>query len=157
MDLQCILCIANSSYVVKTPKDEVTCNTYWNFYKDLKIWTCFPQNGRFQNQTGGQETTSQNGRVGTYGFMLRKENLHFFSWIGKNWEVQPEQHSKLQNLLVNWEKLVSTCSLRITLKNPNLRMNWERLGPKFTVENKWVIKAAPISNTVNEVFHYLKF
>ena len=61
MDLQCILCIANSSYAVKTPKDEVTCDTYWNFYKKLKIWTCFPQNGRFQDQTGGRETISQNG------------------------------------------------------------------------------------------------
>ena len=27
MDLQCILCIANSSYAVKTPKDSVTCDT----------------------------------------------------------------------------------------------------------------------------------
>ena len=63
MDLQCILCIASSSYAVKTPKDKVTCNTYWNFYKKLKIWTCFPQNGRFQDQTGGRETTSQNGSL----------------------------------------------------------------------------------------------
>ena len=31
MDLQCILHIASSSYAVKTPKDQVTCNTYWNF------------------------------------------------------------------------------------------------------------------------------
>ena len=31
IDLQCILLIANSSYAVKTPKDEVICNTYWNF------------------------------------------------------------------------------------------------------------------------------
>ena len=31
MDLQCILYIADSSYTVKTPKDKVTCNTYWNF------------------------------------------------------------------------------------------------------------------------------
>ena len=31
MDLQCILRIAKSSYAVKTPKDEVTCDTYWNF------------------------------------------------------------------------------------------------------------------------------
>ena len=60
MDLQCILCIANSSYAVKTPKDEGTCNTYWNFYKKLKIWICFAQNGRFRHQTGGWETTSQN-------------------------------------------------------------------------------------------------
>ena len=60
MDLQCILCIANSSYTVKTQKDEVTCNIYWNFYKKMKIWTCFPQNRKFQNQTAGWETTSQN-------------------------------------------------------------------------------------------------
>ena len=64
-------------YAVKTPKDEVTCDTYWNFYKKLKIWTCFPQNGRFQDQTGGPETTSQNGnlqfktgKVGTYDSKL---------------------------------------------------------------------------------------
>ena len=68
MDLQCILCIANSSYTIKTLKDKgyfvfwcFNCDTYWNFYKKLKIWTCFRQNGRFQDQTGGQETTSQNG------------------------------------------------------------------------------------------------
>ena len=73
MDLQYILCIANSSYAVKTPKDKVTCDTYYcNFYKKLKIWTCFPQNGRFRDQTGGREITSQNGslpfneRVRTY-------------------------------------------------------------------------------------------
>ena len=60
MDLQCIVCIANSSYAVKTPKNEVTCDIYWNFYKKFKIWTCFPQNGRFRDQTGGRETTSQN-------------------------------------------------------------------------------------------------
>ena len=52
-----------SSYAVETPKDEVTCNTHWNFYKKLKIWTCFSQNGRFRDQTGGQEITSQNGSL----------------------------------------------------------------------------------------------
>ena len=63
MDLQCIICIANSGYAVKTLKDEVTCDTYWNFYKKLKIWTCFPQNERFRDQTGRWETTSQNGSL----------------------------------------------------------------------------------------------
>ena len=63
MDLQCILCIANSSYTVKTPKHEVTFNTYWNFYKKLKILTCFPQNSRFRDQTGEREITSQNGSL----------------------------------------------------------------------------------------------
>ena len=38
MNLQCILCNANSSYAVEIPKDKVTCNKYWNFYKKLKIW-----------------------------------------------------------------------------------------------------------------------
>ena len=63
MNLHCILCIANSSYIVKTPKDKVTCNTYWNFYKKLKIWSCFPQNRRFSDKIEGQETTSQNGSL----------------------------------------------------------------------------------------------
>ena len=63
MDLQCILCIANSICAIKTPKDDVTCDTYWKFYKKLKIWTCFPQNGRFWDQTGRRETTSQNGSL----------------------------------------------------------------------------------------------
>ena len=63
MDLQCILCIANSSYTVKTPKDEATWDIYWNFYKQMKIGTCCPQNGRFRDQTGGRETASQNGSL----------------------------------------------------------------------------------------------
>ena len=63
IDLQCILCITNSSYAVKAPKDEVTYDAYWNFYKKLKIWTCLPQNGRFWDQTGGRERTSQNGSL----------------------------------------------------------------------------------------------
>ena len=60
MDLQCILCITDTRYAVKTTKDEVTGDTCWNFYKKMEIWTCFPQNGRFRDQTAGQETTSQN-------------------------------------------------------------------------------------------------
>ena len=63
MDLQCILCITNRSYAVGTPKGEVTCDTYWNFHKKLKIWRCFPQNGRFRDLTGGREITSQNGSL----------------------------------------------------------------------------------------------
>ena len=64
MELQCILCIASSSYTVQTPKVEVTCcNTYWNFYKKTKIWKFFPKNGRFWDQTGGRETNFQNGSL----------------------------------------------------------------------------------------------
>ena len=81
MDLQCILYIADSSYVVKTPKDEVTCDTYWNFHKKLKIWACFLQNGRFPDQTGRREITSQNGslpfKTGGLEYMrLSKLSLH---------------------------------------------------------------------------------
>lgn len=74
MDLECILCIANSSYAVITPKDEVPYNTYWNFYKILKIWTCFLQNERFQDQKGGQETRDSCSKwgVGTYGYRASK-------------------------------------------------------------------------------------
>ena len=74
MDLECILCTANSSYAVITPKDEVPYNTYWNFYKILKIWTCFLQNERFQDQKGGQETMDSCSKrgVGTYGYRASK-------------------------------------------------------------------------------------
>ena len=116
MDLQCILCIVNSSSAVKTPKDEVTCDTYWNFYKKLKILTCFPQNKIFQDQTEGWETTSQNGRLlfKTVGlehmdiihlleliteipsflkiFSVRKQPLSFFN-ISEN--LQENQQNKL--------------------------------------------------------------
>ena len=80
MDLRCILCITNSSYPVKTPKDKVTCDTYWNFYKKLKIWTCFPLNGKFQDQAGGLETTSQNWSLsfktgGLQHMIMKPKNL----------------------------------------------------------------------------------
>ena len=63
MDLQCILYITNASYAVKTTKDEVNCDTYQYFYQKLIIWTCPPQSGRFWDQTGVLETTSQNGSL----------------------------------------------------------------------------------------------
>ena len=31
LDLQYIICIVSNSYAVKTPKDKVTGNAYWNF------------------------------------------------------------------------------------------------------------------------------
>ena len=77
MDLQCIVCIANSSYAVKTPKDEVTCDTYWNFCKKLKIWTCFPlkleisrSNERMRDNLSKRESPIQNRRVGTYALWV---------------------------------------------------------------------------------------
>ena len=79
MNLQCILCIANTSYAIKTIKDEgyfifwhFNCDTYWNFYKKLKIWTCFPQNeisrsnGRLGDNLSKGKSPIQNRRVGTY-------------------------------------------------------------------------------------------
>ena len=70
MELQCILCIASSSYRSKTKRRSnllynMQCirNTYWNFYKKTKIWEFFPKNGRFWDSTGGRETNSQNGSL----------------------------------------------------------------------------------------------
>ena len=48
MDLQCILYIADSSYAVKTPKDEVTCDTFWNFRKNLKFADVSLKTGDFE-------------------------------------------------------------------------------------------------------------
>ena len=75
MDLKCILCIANNSYAVKTPKSEVTCNTYWSFYKKNKNLDMFSSkreisrsDGRTGDNVSKRESAVQNGRVGTYDF-----------------------------------------------------------------------------------------
>ena len=69
----------------------------------------------------------------------KKKNLSFFSWFGKNWEVPPEQPSKIRKSLCELRKTWKF-SQRLTLKITilNLRMNWEKLGPNisFTVKNK---------------------
>ena len=56
------------SIVVTQLKHQKTSNLQYilEFLEKNEIWRCFPQNGRFQDQTGGQETTSQNRRVGMY-------------------------------------------------------------------------------------------
>ena len=79
------------------------------------------------------------------GLCLKKEAIFhlFFSWIGKNWEVQPEQHKKIPKSLCELGKTWKY-SLRLTLKNPNfesmeeLWMNCKKLGPNlsFSVEYK---------------------
>ena len=79
MDLQCIHCIANSCYAVKTPKDEVTCDKYWDFYKQMKIWTCFPQNRRFRDQTEGREATFQIGSLPSKTGGLEHMNRYQFT------------------------------------------------------------------------------
>ena len=81
MHLQCILCIANSSYAVKTPKDEVTCGTYWNFYKQIENFNMFPSkreisrsNGRTADNLSTRESPVQNGTVVTYEYL-------FYDWF----------------------------------------------------------------------------
>ena len=59
MDLQCILCIVNSSYAIKTPKDEgyfvfwcFNCDIYWNFYKKFKFGHVFVKTGDVEIKRG---------------------------------------------------------------------------------------------------------
>ena len=89
IDLQGVLCIANSSDTVKTPKDEVTCNTNWNFYKKLKIWKYFSQNKRFWDQKGGCEATSQNGSLPfRTGGLEHIQNVLLGSYLDNWWSLR---------------------------------------------------------------------
>ena len=99
MDLQCILCIVNSSSAVKTPKDEVTCDTYWNFYKKLKILT-FPSkrdisrsNVRMGDNFSKRESPVQNRRVGTYGHNSLAGTDHWNSNLSTNIQCEENNHS----------------------------------------------------------------
>ena len=71
--------------------------------------------------------------------LKKKQFFILFSWFGKNWEVQPEQPSKIPKSLCELGKTWKF-SLNLTLKNPslNLWMNWEKISLNlcFTVENK---------------------
>ena len=58
MDVQCIIGNANSNYTVKTPKDEVY---ILEFSQKIENLDTFSSKERFRDQTGGWETTSQNG------------------------------------------------------------------------------------------------
>ena len=54
--------------------------------------------------------------------------FHLFSWIGKNWEVHSEQHSKVLKSLCELGKTWNY-SLRQTFKNRNFEyMDWELIG-----------------------------
>ena len=71
MDVQCIICIANSIYTVEIAKDKVTCDTYWKFYKKIENFDKFPSkqeilrsNERTGDNLSKQESPVQNGRVG---------------------------------------------------------------------------------------------
>ena len=59
-------------------------------------------------------------------------NFSSFSLIGKNWEVQLEQHSKIQKSF-SWLGKTWKYNLRSTQKIPilNLWMTWEKVCPKF--------------------------
>ena len=70
MDLQCILCIANSICAIKTPKDDVTCDTYWKFYMFPSKREILRSYGKTGDNFSKWESPVQNGRVGTYGFAL---------------------------------------------------------------------------------------
>ena len=68
-----------------------------------------------------------------------------FSWIGKNWEVQSEKHSKIPRTL---------CKLGKTWKKIpilNLWINWERLclNWSFTVDNKRYRLLGALTNADN--------
>ena len=51
-------------------------------------------------------------------FIFKKPNFPSFSWTGKNWQVQMEQHTKISKSL--WELgKTGNYSLSPTFKNPN--------------------------------------
>ena len=80
MDLQCVIYIASSSYAVKTPKDEGTWHTYWNFYKNWKIGHVSLKTGDFENKReDGREPlktrVSRSKREG-WNIYIKILNLH---------------------------------------------------------------------------------
>ena len=73
--------------------------------------------------------------------MLKRTIFYLFSWFRKNWQVQPEQPSKISFKISLWiGKNLEVQPKNNAQKFPilNLWMNWEKLGPNlcFTVENK---------------------
>ena len=73
MDLQCILYIANSSYTVKTPKDESNLQHILEFLEKNENLQMFPSkqeisksNRRTGDNLSEQESPVQNRRVGMY-------------------------------------------------------------------------------------------
>ena len=87
MDLQCILCIAYSSYAVKTPKDEIPYDSILEFLQKIENLDMSPSkreisrsNGRMGDNLSKPENTVQNGTVGTYAASNRWkgfQNIHF--------------------------------------------------------------------------------
>ena len=45
------------------------------FLEKIENLQMFPSNGRFRDQTGGRETTPQNGRVGMYGHSVKNPSI----------------------------------------------------------------------------------
>ena len=69
---------------------------------------------------------------------IQKKQCSIFLWIGKNWEVKLEQHSKIPKSLCVLGKTWKS-NLRPTLKNLNFEsMDKEKWCPnlRFTLENK---------------------
>ena len=87
MVLQCILWIANSSYAVKTPKDEVTCYIL-ELLQKIENLEMFPSkreilrsNGRTGDNLSKWDSPAQNGRIDTY------ENILYINILGLKTQV----------------------------------------------------------------------
>ena len=85
MDLQCILCIANSSYAVKTPKRRSNLWYILEFLEKIENLEMFPSkreisrsNGMMGNNLSKQESPVQKGRVGMYD-----QGMLWFFWQPK--------------------------------------------------------------------------
>ena len=61
---------------------------------------------------------------------IKKPNFPFTSWIGKNWEVNQKQHSKILKCLCELETTWNY-SLIATLKDPNFE-SMNKLGRYMT-------------------------
>ena len=86
--------------------------------------------------------------------MLRKVNLHLFFL---NWEKLRSPARATFKILKSFSELGKPW--KYTQKSQFWIYGWigKNYVLSFTVENEPLIKATPISNTVNEVFCYLKF
>ena len=59
--------------------------------------------------------------------MLKKTIFYLFFWIGKKWEVHPEQHLEIPKSLCELGKTWKLQILKPTAKNPNFEST-DQLG-----------------------------